>query len=125
MTRKAHLASSLLVGVSALAFASMASAHAPTAMYGQDDQDNSGGSAVDDIVVTGSRIVRNGNNSPTPVTVVSPTELLQTSPSTVVQALQELPVFSGGRSSEAPYRIDGSVGCIASFIIREAPKLIW
>jgi outer membrane receptor protein involved in Fe transport len=51
-----------------------------------------------DIVVTGSRIVQNGNNMPTPVTVVSTDQLLQTVPKTVVEALQQLPVFNGGRN---------------------------
>jgi outer membrane receptor protein involved in Fe transport len=113
MTRKVHLASSLLAGASMLTLASLAYAQTPAtaamAVQGatvlQDSQDSEpeaeideGAQAVDDIVVTGSRIVRNGNNSPTPVTVVSTQELLTTTPSTVVQALQELPVFSGGRS---------------------------
>ena len=53
------------------------------------------GSAVEEVVVTGSRVVQNGNNSPTPVTVVSTQQLLQSTPSTVADALYKLPVFAG------------------------------
>jgi outer membrane receptor protein involved in Fe transport len=50
-----------------------------------------------DIVVTGSRI-QNGNNSPTPVTIVK-TELLENiSPATVADGLNKLPQFVGSNS---------------------------
>ena len=39
--------------------------------------------SVQEVVVTGSRVIQNGNNSPTPVTVVSTQQLLQSTPSTV------------------------------------------
>ena len=51
--------------------------------------------AVEEVVVTGSRVIQNGNNSPTPVTVVSTQQLLQSTPSTVADALYKLPVFVG------------------------------
>src|SRR5262249_21749619 len=50
---------------------------------------------LEEVVVTGSRVVQNGNNSPTPVTVVSTAQLLQNTPSTVADALYKLPVFAG------------------------------
>lgn len=43
------------------------------------------------IVVTGSRIPRSGVNAPTPVSVVSASELLASSPSTAAAALNNLP----------------------------------
>ena len=52
---------------------------------------------VEDVVVTGSRVIRNGNNSPTPVTVVQTEELLNLQPTTITDALNNLPVFQGSR----------------------------
>lgn len=53
----------------------------------------------EDIVVTGSRIITNGNNSPTPVTVVATEQLQATTPTNIYDALQKLPSFlpSGGQ----------------------------
>ena len=50
-------------------------------------------SSAGDIVVTGSRVIQNGNNSPTPLTVVSSLQLLESTPTTIAAALQQLPVF--------------------------------
>jgi outer membrane receptor protein involved in Fe transport len=53
------------------------------------------GANASDIVVTGTRIVRNGYQAPTP-TLVTTTEALQvTSPQSIVQGLEKLPVFAG------------------------------
>ena len=46
-----------------------------------------------DIVVTGSRIVANGYKAPTPVTVVSTTELLKKAPESIAAGLATLPQF--------------------------------
>lgn len=51
-----------------------------------------------DIVVTGSRTITNGNNSPTPVTIVQADEIKKTTPTTLSDALQKLPIFTGGMS---------------------------
>ena len=57
-------------------------------------------SAVQDIVVTGSRLVRNGNASPSPVTVVSTKDLLTTTPGvSLAESLNTIPAFSGSRQS--------------------------
>ena len=52
--------------------------------------------AADDagIVVTGSRTITNGANAPTPLTVVSGTELQNSCPGNLVEGLTQLPVFS-------------------------------
>jgi iron complex outermembrane receptor protein len=47
-----------------------------------------------DIVVTGSRAIRNGNAAPTPVTVVSAAQLQAAAPTTVADALNQLPVLA-------------------------------
>lgn len=55
-----------------------------------------------EVTVTGSRIITNGNNAPTPVTVVSPTQLLTTRPTNVFDNLSSLPMFSGSQGSNTP-----------------------
>src|SRR5690348_4817892 len=76
----------LLAGTTALALTTVASAQTSTA----DSADT-----LEEIVVTGSRVITNGNNSPTPVTVVDAQELLSNNPGTISDALNSLPVFSG------------------------------
>ncbi|UAK24769.1 TonB-dependent receptor plug domain-containing protein [Sphingomonas nostoxanthinifaciens] len=62
-------------------------ATAPSASAAVDSE------AVSDIVVTGSRIVANGYKAPTPVTVVSTTELLKKAPESIAAGLATLPQF--------------------------------
>ncbi len=51
------------------------------------------GQGPGDIVVTGSRVVTNGNASPTPLTIVSNEQLLKQAPSNIPDALNKLPQF--------------------------------
>jgi outer membrane receptor protein involved in Fe transport len=81
---------SLLAGVSVLALASQAMA-----------QSDSKSESVEAVTVTGSRVITNGNDMPTPVTIVTPESLTDTMPSNVMDGLQALPVFAGGRSPQA------------------------
>ncbi|SFR88987.1 TonB-dependent receptor domain-containing protein [Sphingomonas jatrophae] len=55
---------------------------------------NAGG----DVVVTGSRIVRDGYTAPTPVTVARTDDLLRSTPSSIPDALNKLPQFSNSLS---------------------------
>ena len=75
----------LLASVSVLAFSSILHAQTP------------GDTGLEEVTVTGSRVIKNGNDSPTPVTVVSTEDLLTVHPSTVIDGLNDLPVFSGSR----------------------------
>ena len=85
-----HLVAGLLSGISMLSISSAAFAQASTNQAAEGQQAGSQVSALEpspaaqstdpmaqsaspggtDIVVTGSRVIQNGNNSPTPVTVV-------------------------------------------------------
>jgi outer membrane receptor protein involved in Fe transport len=56
------------------------------------------GDVASDIVVTGSRIGRNGNEAPTPVTVVSVDQLQQSAPRSIAEGLNQLPQFLGSFS---------------------------
>ena len=78
----------LLLGVSVLAFASQARA----AEQGAGDQ-------VQEIVITGSRVIKNGDAAPTPVTVLSTDALLQTTPTNISDGLNKLPQFAAQPST--------------------------
>lgn len=51
------------------------------------------------IIVTGSRISANGDNQPTPVTVASTELLLKTSPSSIPDGLNKMPIFALSRGT--------------------------
>jgi outer membrane receptor protein involved in Fe transport len=53
----------------------------------------------EEVVVTGSRVIKNGNQSPTPLTVVATDQLLAVSPGTIADALNTLPQFGGSQTS--------------------------
>jgi outer membrane receptor protein involved in Fe transport len=50
-----------------------------------------------EVVVTGSRVVKNGNDSPTPVTVINVADSEQIRPATIAEQLNDMPQFSGSR----------------------------
>lgn len=107
----------LLCGISALVFANPAFAQTDeqpsesaakgaeadtSAVPAEEAEAGASNVSTNDIIVTGSRIARNGNNSPSPVTVVSTQDLVQTSPGQMLtQVLNSLPSFSGSRSSSS------------------------
>jgi outer membrane receptor protein involved in Fe transport len=93
MKTRHTLAFAFLGGVSAIALAGIGAAQA---------QQTAAAAAAEpeQIVVTGSRIISNGNDMPTPVTIVSTDELLQSVPKSVMDALTDLPIFDGGRSPQ-------------------------
>ena len=64
---------------------------------------------VEEVLVTGSRVITNGDDSPTPVTVVSTEEVLAAQPGTLADALNVLPVFSGSRGSGSNPTSTGTV----------------
>jgi iron complex outermembrane receptor protein len=58
-----------------------------------------GGLGVETVVVTGSRVITDIANSPTPITAVSTEQLLTTTPSNIADALNKLPIFQNSSSS--------------------------
>lgn len=102
-----QFASSFIAGVSMLALA--APAHAQQAEGDQATQPASSPTASDaettpkaaeisDIVVTGTRIVRDGYTAPTPVTVATAEDLARTTPTSIPDALNKLPQFGNSLS---------------------------
>lgn len=64
---------------------------------------------VGEIVVTGSRVVTNGNKAPTPVTVMTIDQLQALAPSGLADALNDLPQFQGsGSPSRNSYNLPAS-----------------
>jgi outer membrane receptor protein involved in Fe transport len=93
--------STLLIGAS-LAALSAAPAMAQDAAAPAAD-------ANEAIVVTGSRIVRNGDSSPSPVTVVQTEDLSRAAPgATLAEALNTLPTFAGSRGATSNPTTSGS-----------------
>ena len=80
-TRRAKL----LVALTAIAMGAMAASPGP------------GGTSeeLEEVTVTGSRVIANGNDSPTPVTVLSTEQLLLANPGNITTAMQMLPTFMG------------------------------
>jgi outer membrane receptor protein involved in Fe transport len=72
----------------------VAKADAPAAPAARPNNAVASGT-VEEVVVTGSRVIANGNESPTPVTVVTTEEMLKASPAGVVQGLNNLPGLLG------------------------------
>ena len=88
--RSTHLMRSLLLGVSAIALAvpALAQTDAPQA------------APMEEVQVTGSRVLKSGAASPTPLTSVDVDSLMTAAPSgSISDALNNLPVFSGSRNS--------------------------
>lgn len=55
--------------------------------------------SVEEIVVTGSRIVRDGYDAPTPVSVLGAEELAARAPLNIADAVNDLPAFAGSRTT--------------------------
>src|SRR5690606_23344534 len=53
------------------------------------------GQSLEEVVVTGSRVIADGFEAPTPVTVVSSDELNMAAPTSLVDSLNQLPQFRG------------------------------
>ena len=95
-----------LLALSAAVFAS--GAHA------QDTARSNSAAKSDEtvIVVTGSRVVKSGDNSPSPVTVLPTADILKVEPgATLADALNSLPVFAGSRSAASnPTSVGSAAG---------------
>src|SRR5690606_36221576 len=60
------------------------------------------GAALEEVVVTGSRIRTSGMDMPNPVTVVTREEMDILAPTTMIEALAELPQFYGSNTTQNP-----------------------
>ena len=62
---------------------------------------------VEEVTVTGSRLIQSGVNTPTPVTAVSAADLQTMAPTTLIESLSQLPVFNNNLTSQQA--VGGSV----------------
>src|SRR5690606_37769639 len=65
---------------------------------------------VEEVTVTGSRIVRSGMNTPTPITAVTTEELTLLEPGNMVDALAQLPQFFNNTSPSNRNTFLGAAG---------------
>ena len=98
----------LLVSASALTLACASAAQAATPAA------PSAGDELAEVVVTGSRVITNGNDSPTPVTVVTTEDLKDVRPGNLVEALNDMPLFNGSKSQYTNSGTGGAAGSPAS-----------
>ena len=85
------------------------------ALAPQDEAPRAAASSTDgDLIVTGSRVVSNGYQAPTPITVVGTEELRNTAP-TIADALRQLPQLTGSTGPATPsFTPSGSVSSTSS-----------
>ena len=87
----------------------------PTAVYAQA----AGGTGVEAVTVTGSRVISDAANSPTPLTVVSTDDLKASSPGNLPDGLNKLPVFQGsqivGRPGDGSHNFSSSTLNLRNF----------
>jgi outer membrane receptor protein involved in Fe transport len=62
------------------------------------------------VTVTGSRVIQDAANSPTPLTVVSTSQLLETTPSNIMDGLNKLPVFQNSATRRNAGNAGGNGG---------------
>ncbi|MES2988135.1 MAG: TonB-dependent receptor [Pseudomonadota bacterium] len=102
-------ASASLLAISSPAFAQTA----PAADQSEVPADTQDEPIVDDtggIVVTGSRTIKNGDASPTPVTVITTESLQNVRPTSLTDSILVMPVFSGSRGQTANPSATGATG---------------
>src|ERR1051325_5885410 len=79
----------------------------PTAIYAQ-----TAGTGTESVTVTGSRVISDAANSPTPLAAVSTDDLKAPSPGNLPDGLNKLPVFQGsqivGRPGDGSHNFSSS-----------------
>src|SRR5581483_1505913 len=85
------MAALIVSGAGTQAFAQAQTAQAQTAQA----------PAVEEIVVTGTRVVRDGYEAPTPLTVVGVEQIQQMAPANIADYVNTLPQLSGSASPQS------------------------
>ena len=66
------------------------------------DAEDAGPPPSESIIVTGSRVISDAANSPTPVTMISARQLRDTTPANLADGLNKLPIFLGSQTIGRP-----------------------
>jgi outer membrane cobalamin receptor len=98
--RKARYRNIWLGGVAAAAL--IGSMAGPA--FAQQTQNDTSNRPLEEIQITGSRIISSGMTTPTPVTSVQASELQNMSPGNLIESLSELPQFF---SNQTPDQVNG------------------
>lgn len=69
-----------------------------------------------EIIVTGSRLVTNGNNSPSAVAVMTAEQIAQTTPSSISDGLLKMPQFAGSSSQASTQGANNGAFSASSFL---------
>lgn len=88
----------LFAGVALAAGSALSLAANPAAAAGQAANPSPEESQVEEVVVTGSRIVRNGNEAPTPTTVLSAADIQERNPTNIADYITQLPSMGTGNT---------------------------
>ncbi|MBC2664019.1 TonB-dependent receptor [Novosphingobium flavum] len=79
-----------------------------SAAFAQDAAPAEDEAPAAEIIVTGSRVIKNGDEAPQPLTAVQTGELLRQTPTTVADGLNALPVFAGSRGPSSSVTTTGN-----------------
>jgi outer membrane receptor protein involved in Fe transport len=71
---------------------------------------------LEEVVVTGSRIIRDGTQAPTPVTVIAAEQLQVQSPRSLAEGVVQLPVFRGSTTTNNGSAASGGSNQAGSFL---------
>lgn len=72
--------------------------------------------AVSDIIVTGTRIARDGSQAPSPMTISTAEDLNRVAPTSLIAGLTQLPQFSGSLTNTSARSIAAIVGNHGDFV---------
>jgi iron complex outermembrane receptor protein len=99
----------LVCGVGMLAISAPVSAQVERVDTAPATDANLAESKLTAVTITGSRVIKNGDSSPSPMTVMNTEDLLTSKPgATLAEALNTLPVFAGSRGSSSNPTTAGS-----------------
>src|SRR4051812_46490629 len=86
------------------------------------------GTGVESVVVTGSRVISDAANSPTPLTIVSAEQLQATTPTNIPDGLNKLPIFQGsqtvGRAGDGSSNLASNVLNLRNFGVQRTLVLL-
>ena len=80
---------------------------------------------LDEITVTGSRVITDNVRSPTPITAISAEEIIRTTPSDIPDALNKLPTILGGRTPRTQGNGSTNNGGNVLSLRTSAPRARW
>jgi iron complex outermembrane receptor protein len=84
----------------------------PAFAWAQDQTD----AKVEDLIVTGSRLIRDGIHAPTPTTVVSAEQLRLTAQASVLDIVNQQPQLSGSVTPRARSNLSAGDGAGANYL---------